>query len=249
MIGNIKHVVANCFSVTWELNLRETRQHTKATGNWSNALYGARCNKVHQRDDGDAGNLKFEWRRRSVKSIYVYTFEIHNAPGSSTMITNYNVMPLKKHAEISYCVKCVTVENERVFGDVYVTQQTLDPVYQSDDYAFSSEHRRRRRNLIQRTLDGPDFMRLNSKWSARSAAVAKSYWQRRNKSMRDEPSVIPFNYENADNRDTVAKRPKVNVRTILFEINRSSWERDLQVYDIDGFNMKISTCSCLRMLT
>lgn len=224
MIGNIKHAVANCFSVTWELNLRKTRRHTKATGNWSNALYDARCSKVHQCDDGDAGNLKFEWRRRSEETIYVYTFDIHNTPGSSTMITNYNVMPLKKYAEISYHVKCVTVENERVFGDVCVTQQTLDSVCQSDDYAFPSEYRRRRRNLIQRTLDGPDFMKLNSKWPTKSVTVAKSYWQRRSKSMGDEPSVIPFNYENADNRDTVAKRPKVNVRTMRFEINRSPWE-------------------------
>ncbi|KMQ90539.1 tbc1 domain family member 30 [Lasius niger] len=126
------------------------------------------------------------------------------------MITSYNVTPLRKYAEISYRVKCIAVENERVFGDVYVTQQTLDRVCQPDNYAFPSEHRRR--NLIQRTLDGPDFMKLNSKQPTGSAGVARSYWRRRSKSTADEPSMITFNYENADNRDTIAKRPKVNVR-------------------------------------
>jgi len=156
----------------------------------------------------------------------MYIYSIQNAPESSAMITSCNVMPLRKYAEISYRVKCVAVENERVFGDVYVTHQTRDPGCQSDDYAFLSEYSRRRRNLIQRTLDGPDFMKLNSKWPARSAAVAKSSWQRRSKSMGDEPSVIPFNYENAGNRDTVAKRPKVNVHTMRFEINRSPRQGD-----------------------
>ncbi|XP_029665272.1 uncharacterized protein LOC115236750 [Formica exsecta] len=134
---------------------------------------------------------------------------MRNVSGPSAMITSYNVMPLRKYAEISYRVKCVAVENERVFSDVYITHQTRGPVCQPDDYAFPSKYRRRRRNLIQRTLDGPDFMKLNSKRPTGSAGIAKSYWQRRSKSIGDEPSVITFNYENADNHDTVAKRPKI----------------------------------------
>lgn len=153
-----------------------------------------------------------------MESIHAYTLDVQNAPESLAMITSCNVMPLRKYAEISYRVKCVMVENERVFGDVYVTHQTRDPICQSEDYALLSEYKRRKRNLIQKTLDGPDFMKLNSKRSTRT--VAKLYWQRRSKSLGDEPSLIPFNCENARNR--VTKRPKVNIRTMRFEIDRSS---------------------------
>lgn len=156
-------------------------------------------------------------------------------------------MPLRKYAEISYRVKCIAVENERVFGDVCVTQQTWDRVCQLDNYAFLSEHRRRRCNLIQRTLDGPDFMKLNSKQPTGNAT--RSYWQRRSKSAGDEPNMITFNYENADNRDTIVKRPKVNVSIIQLEINRTSSRSPVSQRYRRVYFEWISICSGLRMLT
>ncbi|KAG5330544.1 TBC30 protein, partial [Acromyrmex heyeri] len=118
---------------------------------------------------------------------------------------SYNVMPLKKHMEITYRVKCVAVENERVFGDVYITQMQ-DLVYRTESYPFPSECKKQKRNLIQQTLNGPNFMELNSKRSTESAAVESSRWQKRSKSMGDEPSIIARNYKD---HDAVIKRPKV----------------------------------------
>lgn len=140
-------------------------------------------------------------------------------------IMSYNVMPLKKHAEITYRVKCVAVENERVFGNVYVTQQTQDLVYRPEGYPFPPECRKQRCNLIQQTLDGPDFMELNSKRSTGSTGVVSSRWQKRSKSMGDEPNVVAFNYKNTANRHTAIKRPKVNVRTMPLVINQSPSRR------------------------
>ncbi|XP_011631316.1 uncharacterized protein LOC105423307 isoform X3 [Pogonomyrmex barbatus] len=121
---------------------------------------------------------------------------------------SYNVTPLKKHAQITYSVKCVAVENERVFGDVYIAQQTQDLVYRPKSYPFPSECKRRRRNLIQQTLKEPDFMELNSKQLNGKDNIANSRWQKRSKSMGDEPSMIAFNYKSARNHDTI-KRPKI----------------------------------------
>lgn len=125
---------------------------------------------------------------------------------------SYNVKPLKKYAEISYRVKCVHVENERVFGDVYVAQQTRDLVRWPDDYPLPSVYVTRRHNLIKRTLNGPNFMELNSE---RSTEDANLRWQKRSKSMGDQPNMIAFNYENvAHRRNATVKVPKVNVREI-----------------------------------
>ncbi|XP_024876036.1 uncharacterized protein LOC112457311 isoform X1 [Temnothorax curvispinosus] len=121
---------------------------------------------------------------------------------------SYNVTPLKKHAEITYRVKCVAVENERVFGDVYVTQQTQNLVNRPEGYPFPPECRRQKRNLIQQTLNGPDFMELNKRLTG-SAGVASSRWQKRSKSMGDEPNVIAFNYKNAGNHNAAIKKPKI----------------------------------------
>lgn len=134
-------------------------------------------------------------------------------------IMSYKVMPLKKHAEITYRVKCVAVENERVFGDVYVTQQTQNLVYQPEGYLFLSEYRRRKRNLIQQTVNGPDFMELNKR-STGSVSVACSRWQKRSKSMGDEPNAISFNYKNAGNHNATIKKPKASVHAMKFKINR-----------------------------
>lgn len=121
-------------------------------------------------------------------------------------------MPFKKYAEISYRVKCVAVENERVFGDVYVTQQTQDLARRPNEDPFPAVYKRRRRNLIHQTLKGPDFMELNSKQPTGSVGVASSRWQKRSKSTGDES--IAFNYGNAGNHDAAIKRPKVNASTI-----------------------------------
>lgn len=118
----------------------------------------------------------------------------------------YNVKPLKRYAEISYRVKCVAVESERVFGDVYVTQQTRDLAYRPDD--IPSIYGRQRRNLIHQTLDGPDFMEMNSKRPTRQS----SRWKRRSKSAGDVPCTIALNYDDVGDRDVAVRRPKVNRR-------------------------------------
>lgn len=130
------------------------------------------------------------------------------------MTMSCNVMPLKKYAEISYRVKCVAVENERVFGDFYVTQQTRNLMVREPNSPDAQippvMYRKRRRNLIHQTLEGPDFMQMNSKRPSSEGAgvAASSRWQRRSKSMGDRPSVIEFNYEH----DVAVRKPKVNVR-------------------------------------
>ncbi|XP_053995038.1 uncharacterized protein LOC128885183 isoform X2 [Hylaeus volcanicus] len=84
-----------------------------------------------------------------------------------------NVTPLKKYAEISYRVKCVSVENEKVFGDVYVTQQTRNLLYCADGYQFPALYRRRRYNLTLKNWKGPDFMEINKKKPIRRASEAQ----------------------------------------------------------------------------
>lgn len=55
--------------------------------------------------------------------------------------------------ELSYRVKCVDVESERVFGDVVVTRRT--------SAAEVNVYRKKRQNLFRQTLDAPDFLELN----------------------------------------------------------------------------------------
>ncbi|KAG7212318.1 hypothetical protein KM043_012642 [Ampulex compressa] len=124
-----------------------------------------------------------------------------------------NVMPLKKYAEISYRVKCVAVENERVFGDVYVTQQTPELGHHDDGYHFPSVYQRRKRNLIMKTLDGPDFMKLNSKNTTRSMSVSLIPKARRNvkrsKSTSDKESISVPDDRRASLKADIVKKPKV----------------------------------------
>lgn len=112
-------------------------------------------------------------------------------------------MPLKKYAEISYRVKCVAVENERVFGDVYVTQQTRNLLYCADGYQFPSLYNRSRRNLIQRSWEGPDFMELNRKKPIRRASCTPTKVERinlkRSKSLGDTWDLIETDCKNANN--------------------------------------------------
>ncbi|CAK9831625.1 TBC1 domain family member 30 [Anthophora retusa] len=125
-----------------------------------------------------------------------------------------NVIPLKKYEEISYRVKCVAVENERVFGDVYVTQQTRNLLYCADGYQFPSLYDRRRCNIIQRTWQGPDFMELNRKKPIRRASFvpvqAGRKKLRRWKSMGDTGKVIENDCKSVDivEKDIDVWKPK-----------------------------------------
>ncbi|XP_051167333.1 uncharacterized protein LOC127285389 isoform X3 [Leptopilina boulardi] len=73
----------------------------------------------------------------------------------------YRIIPLESNSDISYRVKCVSIETERVFGDVLVTNQTQDSVF-CKNY-FPTVWRKKKCNLIEKTLDSPDFMKMNSK--------------------------------------------------------------------------------------
>ncbi|XP_076223705.1 uncharacterized protein LOC116430825 isoform X11 [Nomia melanderi] len=111
-----------------------------------------------------------------------------------------NVTPLKKYAEISYRVKCVSVENERVFGDVYVTQQTRNLLYCADGYQFPSLYAGRKCNLIQKRWEGPDFMELNKKKPIRRASVmpvkATKNCLKRSRSTGDTRSMVQYDCKN-----------------------------------------------------
>ncbi|XP_033222408.1 uncharacterized protein LOC117176309 [Belonocnema kinseyi] len=100
------------------------------------------------------------------------------------------IMPVGKNSEISYRVKCVSVENERVFGDFFVTQQTQNSEYCAD--YFSPASKAKKFNLTRKTLESPDFMKMNSKpvsrrrstISHRSEQIPKNY--QRSKSVGDD---------------------------------------------------------------
>lgn len=70
--------------------------------------------------------------------------------------------------ELSYCVKCVAVESERVFGDVVVTCR-------SSAAELPAAYQRSRQNLVQQYLEGPNFLELNRRRPIRrqSAAIAE----------------------------------------------------------------------------
>lgn len=124
--------------------------------------------------------------------------------------------PLKKYAEISYRVKCVAVENERVFGDVYVTQQTRNLLYCADGYQFPSLYSRGKRNLIHRPWKGPDFMELNRKKQVRRASCVPDKVEekclKRSKSVGDAWDVMENDCKNANNVKDKSDiyRPKVS---------------------------------------
>ena len=72
-------------------------------------------------------------------------------------------MPGGKNSEISYRVKCILVESERVFGEVIVTQQTRKRLYWVNTCHYPNVSRRRLSNLTKKIFKRPDFMALNSK--------------------------------------------------------------------------------------
>ena len=100
------------------------------------------------------------------------------------------IMPLGKNSEISYRVKCVSVENERVFGDFFVSHQTQNSEY-CPNY-FSPVCKSKKFNLTKKILESPDFMKMNSKPVIRrrstishlSGSIQKNY--QRSKSVGDE---------------------------------------------------------------
>lgn len=135
---------------------------------------------------------------------------------------NCKVMPLKNHSEISYRVKCVAVENERVFGDVFVTHRTRNIDYSPIGYPFSSIRKTKKRNLIEQRLEGPDFMELNKKLPIRrvseSVAPAIKRQIRRSKSIEGAPSDRRFETIDVKN-DNLRKSPKVSVESNVSAIN------------------------------
>lgn len=124
-------------------------------------------------------------------------------------------MPLKKYAEISYRVRCVSVENERVFGDVYVTQQTRNLLYGADGYQFPRLYNRKQCNLIHRAWEGPDFMELNRKKAIRRASVAPPKIAarplRRSKSVGDAGNMVGYEYRGNESlrREIETRYPRV----------------------------------------
>lgn len=135
---------------------------------------------------------------------------------------NCKVIPLKNHSEISYRVKCVAVENERVFGDVFVTHRTRNIDYSPIGYPFSSIRKTKKRNLIEQRLEGPDFMELNKKLPIRrgseSVTPAIKRQIRRSKSMEGVPSDRRF--EKIDvKEDNSRGNPKVSVESHVSPIN------------------------------
>ncbi|XP_063980248.1 uncharacterized protein LOC135164114 isoform X2 [Diachasmimorpha longicaudata] len=73
------------------------------------------------------------------------------------------IMPQNRDIELTYRMKYYTVENEKLFGDIIVTHQTVDGISLSQNIRCTAVYKRRRRNLTQETLDTPDFMALNRK--------------------------------------------------------------------------------------
>ncbi|XP_023290729.1 uncharacterized protein LOC105694437 [Orussus abietinus] len=79
---------------------------------------------------------------------------------------NCNVVPLSNYSKISYRVKCVDVVNERAFGDLITNETGSFQDYHAESF-YADEllhlYRRKPRNLMQQTLESPDFMVLNTK--------------------------------------------------------------------------------------
>nr|XP_012136115.1 PREDICTED: uncharacterized protein LOC100879104 isoform X1 [Megachile rotundata] len=122
------------------------------------------------------------------------------------------VMPLKKYEEISYRVKCVAVENERVFGDVYVTRQTRNLLYCADGYQFPSLYDKRKCNLFERTWQGPDFLELNRRKPTRRASATPvevtKKCLKRSKSMNDARNSNVDVCNKDVKKETTIKKPK-----------------------------------------
>ncbi|XP_011297573.1 uncharacterized protein [Fopius arisanus] len=73
------------------------------------------------------------------------------------------VMPQERNIELTYRMKCYTVENEKLFGDIIVTHQTVGRICVPENWRGTGIYKRKRRNLTQETLETPDFMALNRK--------------------------------------------------------------------------------------
>lgn len=74
---------------------------------------------------------------------------------------NHIIMPRNAIGQLSYRMKCYSVENEKLFGDIIVTQQTFGRVYIAENWQVPSVYIDRSLNLAQQILETPDFMALN----------------------------------------------------------------------------------------
>ncbi|XP_046613854.1 uncharacterized protein LOC124302108 isoform X2 [Neodiprion virginianus] len=74
-----------------------------------------------------------------------------------------NCIVRHKDADLSFKMKCVAVESERVFGDLIVTQQNPRFVPQASIYPKDAlpAFRNKTRNLAHEVLEAPDFMAMN----------------------------------------------------------------------------------------
>lgn len=218
MINGFEHAVANCFFVARVkvCGQRNERNWRLIECGLRRAVYRSCTAKFAGVWRRDAENVRLDRR-----TIIVIIITIISIVAVVVVAMNCYVKPLKKYAEISYQVKYVTVENERVFGDVYVTQQTRDLACHLPDASGSRlRSLRRKRNLVQQSLYKPDFMELNSSKSSINR-IASSSSKRRTKSTGDSPSAVAFNYEKAGKADGVIKKPKVNVRATRLKIDWS----------------------------
>lgn len=63
---------------------------------------------------------------------------------------------------MNYKLKCYTIENEKLFGDVIITQQIPKNLCTVDNWQIPKVHRvQRNQNLTKCTIDTPDFMVIN----------------------------------------------------------------------------------------
>ncbi|XP_024944436.1 uncharacterized protein LOC107271044 isoform X2 [Cephus cinctus] len=88
-------------------------------------------------------------------------------PNKNTQISSTSqwIQNSMGHPDVSYRVKCVNVESERVFRDISITQQSSNRTQNVDvcENLFPTARKRSMRNLIRQTFDTPDFMELNKK--------------------------------------------------------------------------------------
>ncbi|KAK0166742.1 hypothetical protein PV327_004231 [Microctonus hyperodae] len=64
---------------------------------------------------------------------------------------------------INYKLKCYTIENEKLFGDIIITHQTPKKLYTVNNWQIPKVHQVQiqNQNLTKYTIDTPDFMAIN----------------------------------------------------------------------------------------
>lgn len=77
-----------------------------------------------------------------------------------------NCIVRHKDADLSFQMRCVAVESERVFGEVVVTQQNSRfATPRGED--VSPDFKREARNQAHKVLEAPDFMAMNMRRAIR----------------------------------------------------------------------------------